>query len=80
MWVFFLISPPLLVSFTPEWQEKLQTKLPENYWKDMQKKIDDAYLAKECTPSKNQILRVYETLNPNDVRAVLLGQDPYPKK
>ncbi len=39
--------------------------------------VRDQYRAGECYPAPEQVLRAFEQLPPQNVRVVILGQDPY---
>ncbi len=40
--------------------------------------LDIYYSTKDVYPDKNKVFRVFQETNPEDVKIIILGQDPYP--
>lgn len=60
-----------------EWDSVLQDEYNKEYFKDIVKFINKEYKEKTIFPPKNKILRALSLTNYNDVKVVILGQDPY---
>jgi len=67
--------PPL--SPLPEWNELLKSEYDKEYFKKLTHLVEDAYLKHEVFPPKNLILNAIRLCRFNDVKVVLIGQDPY---
>ena len=60
-----------------EWDEILQDEYNKDYFKNIVKFINKEYKCKDIFPSKDKILRALFLTKYSDVKAVILGQDPY---
>ncbi|MCW0953642.1 uracil-DNA glycosylase [Weissella ceti] len=60
-----------------EWQHALQQYLPENYWQEAEKFLDNVYSEGTIYPARENVYAALETTALSDVRVVILGQDPY---
>jgi uracil-DNA glycosylase len=67
--------PP--VDKLPEWNELLKPEYDKDYYKKLSALVDKAYLNHEVFPSKNLILNAIHLCTFNDLKVVLIGQDPY---
>ncbi|MES2680343.1 MAG: uracil-DNA glycosylase [Bacteroidota bacterium] len=61
----------------PEWNELLKPEYDKEYFKKLTALIDLAYQNHEVFPPKNLILNAIRLCTFNDVKVVLIGQDPY---
>ena len=59
------------------WDNILQEEYKKNYFKNIVNFINKEYKEKTIFPPKNKILRALELTDYNDVKVVILGQDPY---
>ena len=59
------------------WDEILNEEYHKEYFKNIVKFINKEYQIKEIYPPKNRILRSLNLTDYNDVKVVILGQDPY---
>ena len=59
------------------WDNILQEEYDKDYFKKIVKFINKEYKEKVIFPPKSQILRALSLTNYNDVKVVILGQDPY---
>jgi uracil-DNA glycosylase len=64
------------------WHEALNDALQKPYFKQLSKHLEQAYLDMPETifPPKEQLFRAFELCAWEDVKVVILGQDPYPTK
>lgn len=62
------------------WQELIKEEEKKEYFKELKKFVFSQYENKECSPSKENIFKAFELTPFDNVKVVLLGQDPYPTK
>lgn len=63
--------------FGNSWDEILKEEIEKEYFKDILKKIDDEYEKNTIYPKKENIFNSLKYTDYNDVKVLLLGQDPY---
>lgn len=59
------------------WQPLLAAELEKSYFKELARKVDEAYGAAQVYPDRADLFRAFSLTPPQAVRAVILGQDPY---
>lgn len=59
------------------WNSILSSEIQKSYFLDLQKFIYSEYSQKECFPEQKNIFRAMEITGFDDIRVVILGQDPY---
>jgi len=59
------------------WQQHLQQEFDKPYFKDLQVKVEDEYALHTCFPPKELIFNAFNACPFDDVKVVILGQDPY---
>ncbi len=59
------------------WKHKLQTEMSKDYFKAMTSFLNVQYDTKKIYPPKNLIFNAFNLTNFEDVKVVILGQDPY---
>jgi len=59
------------------WIDVLEPIKNTDYYKNLWQKIEDRYKTEECFPPKDQIFRALELTAYDDVKVVIIGQDPY---
>lgn len=59
------------------WTEILAPLKNTDYYKTLWQKVEDRYSVEQCFPAKDQILRALELTSFDDIKVVILGQDPY---
>lgn len=62
------------------WEELFQKESQKGYFKNLQSFIEREYAEHSILPEKDKIFRAYNLLRPEEVKVVILGQDPYPTK
>jgi uracil-DNA glycosylase len=65
------------VKIAPEWKRLLENEFAKPYFKNLSEKVRAAYLKGPVFPHPSKVFRAFELVKPNDVRVVILGQDPY---
>ena len=61
----------------PSWREALRDELAKPYLKELKKFLLTEKLQHTIYPKEEDIFRAYNTTNFEDVKVVILGQDPY---
>lgn len=59
------------------WQIFLDNELQQNYFIKLQKFIDIEYKSKTIFPKYENLFKAFNLLMPEDVKVIILGQDPY---
>ncbi len=60
-----------------DWRKTLSNVVETEKFQELLKTIEKEYSTKEIYPPKENIFKVYNLINVNDVKIVILGQDPY---
>ncbi len=67
----------LFESFPKSWSALLREETRKDYLFSLEKKVEEAYASSICFPPKEKIFEAFALCRPEDVRVVILGQDPY---
>jgi uracil-DNA glycosylase len=59
------------------WKDQLQDEFEKDYFKDLSDFVEQEYSQKMIYPPKNSVFAAFEACSFNNVRVVILGQDPY---
>lgn len=65
------------VKIAPEWKALLEEEFGKPYWQELTGKVRAEYLSTKCFPPPGKVFRAFELTKPEDVKVVILGQDPY---
>src|SRR3989344_6231706 len=65
------------VRISPEWELLLREEFAKSYFGELREKVRHAYLEEKVFPHPSRMFRAFELCRSNDVRVVILGQDPY---
>lgn len=65
------------VDITPAWKTLLKDEFEKPYFKNLAHVVRQEYLTKAIFPHPSRIFRAFELVAPDEVRVVILGQDPY---
>lgn len=61
------------------WRNRLQPELNKNYYQDLMKFIrNEKVKEKIIWPKETQVFRALDLCPPKNIKAVIIGQDPYP--
>lgn len=60
-----------------EWDNLLKDEYNKEYFKNLMKYIKKEYEEKIIYPKQNEVFNVFRYTNFNDVKVVIIGQDPY---
>ena len=65
------------VKIAPEWKALLAEEFTKPYFTELSAKVRDEYLKGPVFPHPSRVFRAFELVKPQEVRVVILGQDPY---
>ena len=68
------------VSLDASWEEHLRSEIRKPYFTKLIEKLNSEYENEVCYPSKERIFNAFNLCPFNNVKVVILGQDPYYKK
>jgi uracil-DNA glycosylase len=60
-----------------QWQEVLQSEIEKPYFSELMEFVDQAFQTKTIYPPKEQIFNAFKECTLDNVKVVILGQDPY---
>ncbi len=60
-----------------KWKIVLKEILDSNYYKELMVKVNEEYSTKTIFPSKENIFNAFNNTDYDDVKVVIMGQDPY---
>ncbi|WP_215826533.1 uracil-DNA glycosylase [Spiroplasma endosymbiont of 'Nebria riversi'] len=61
----------------PSWKDFLISQTTQPYFIELVSKVSLAYKNNQCYPQPQDILRLLKIVSFNDIKVVILGQDPY---
>lgn len=59
------------------WLKELEDEFSKSYFQDLSSFVDEEYSTKEVYPAKELIFNAFNITSFDDVKVVILGQDPY---
>lgn len=65
------------VRISPQWQRMLQEEFDAPYFKTLTDFVRQEYSTTKVFPPANLIFNAFDACKPEDVKVVILGQDPY---
>jgi len=65
------------VNIHDSWKNQLNEEFEKSYFKDLISFVKNEYQTKICYPKGSDIFAAFEHCHFNDVKVVILGQDPY---
>ncbi|MCD6258382.1 MAG: uracil-DNA glycosylase [Helicobacteraceae bacterium] len=65
------------MTLSNSWKELLHTELQKEYYQNLSHSITNEYNIKTVFPPYNDIYRAFDLIEPEDVKVVIIGQDPY---
>ena len=68
------------VNISPTWAPILQEQVSKDYFKSLNSFVDKSYRNARCYPAKEDIFKALQQTCFNDLRVVIIGQDPYHDK
>jgi uracil-DNA glycosylase len=64
-------------SLNPSWQTILSDEIQKPYFQDLMNTVDEEYQNHICFPSKELIFAAFDYCSFDDLKVVIIGQDPY---
>lgn len=61
----------------PSWQPFFDLEQPKSYFTELTKQVDEEYETNICFPPKELIFNAFNKCSLNDLKVVIIGQDPY---
>ena len=65
------------VKIEPSWKEQLQEEFDKPYFKELTEFVRGEYQSKKVFPPPKEIFKAFDLCPFNNVKVVILGQDPY---
>ena len=65
------------VKIAPEWKALLEEEFKKPYFAELSEKVREEYLKGPVFPAPSRVFRAFELVKPEEVKVVILGQDPY---
>ena len=65
------------VKIDKSWKELLQPEFEKPYFKELTRFVKTEYATETCFPKGNQIFEAFNLCKLNDLKVVIIGQDPY---
>src|SRR5690606_12673258 len=65
------------VDIHESWKPYLKEEFKKPYFKDLISFVEDEYDNNECFPPKNQIFNAFNACPFEEVKVIIIGQDPY---
>ncbi len=67
----------MIVRIHPSWKHILHDEFEKPYWHELIDFIKKEYVIKTCFPEEKDIFRAFDSTPFENVKVVILGQDPY---
>lgn len=67
----------MLKNIHSSWKKFIIGEINQQYFQELTEKLKVTYQTTECYPAVSEILRVLKLVNFNELKVVILGQDPY---
>lgn len=67
----------MTVRIEASWKDQLQPEFEKPYWDGLTSFVRTEYQSTQCCPAGKNIFRAFDLTPFNDVKVVILGQDPY---
>ena len=66
-----------MIKIGNNWDDLLKNEFPKEYYLKLSKFIDEEYTEKKIYPPRDQIFNIFKELQVEDIKIVIIGQDPY---
>lgn len=63
-----------------EWKKELNSEMNKEYFRELATFLEEEYTVSEISPTKDNVFKALNLTDLDDVKVVILGQDPYPTK
>ena len=68
------------VKIHSSWQNVLTEEFEKNYFHSLISFVKNEYLSKKCFPKGSQIFSAFDHCPFDELKVVIIGQDPYPTR
>ena len=65
------------VKIAESWKNILNQEFDKSYFKDLESFVDTEYTNHQCFPKKEEIFTAFDFCSFDDLKVVIIGQDPY---
>ncbi|MGV9004395.1 uracil-DNA glycosylase [Flavobacterium sp.] len=65
------------ININPSWKEFLKPEFEQSYFVSLMKSVEEEYANNHCFPPKELIFNAFNQFEANDLKVVIIGQDPY---
>ncbi len=65
------------VKINDTWKSMLQPEFDKPYFEELIRFVKDEYVKSTCYPKGNKIFEVFNLCSIDDLKVVIIGQDPY---
>lgn len=65
------------VKIAGNWEKKMQIEFEKPYFKKLASFVKEEYIKSTCYPKRNKIFEAFNLCDFNDIKVVIIGQDPY---
>ncbi len=65
------------VKINPSWKTHLEAEFEKDYFKDLIQFVKNEYANSTCYPQEKDVFAAFDACAFNDVKVVIIGQDPY---
>lgn len=65
------------ININPSWKEFLKSEFEQPYFVSLMKSVEDEYESNICFPPKELIFNAFNQFVADDLKVVIIGQDPY---
>ncbi len=70
----------LINKIPSEWHKYLNSEFDKTYFRDLSNFVHNEYQTKTIFPPKEKIFKALELCSPENLKIIIIGQDPYHKK
>ena len=67
----------MAINIHPSWKKQLKPEFEKPYFKELMAFVKQEYLAHTCYPNENDIFNAFDWCPFDEVKVVIIGQDPY---
>ncbi len=67
----------MFINMRPSWQEILKEEFKNPYFKELMLHVEEEYQSNQCYPPKDLVFSTFNQFDFNDLKVVIIGQDPY---
>lgn len=65
------------INLSDDWNSMLRNEIEQPYFQQLAEFVENEYATEKVFPEYENIFRAFELCHPNDIKVVIIGQDPY---